>query len=244
MQIERATLILGTEQSIGEGNSKPFRAQVRLSTGGISTVICKRLEKHKIAAECFAALVLRAWGIATPAPCLVLSGDEFLYGSQDAAYPNLKQRLGWSDALPEQYKNTLIAAAATLIASWPQTGAVVAADEAIQNVDRHIGQVLWDGGEPVWVDHDQSLGLADSNLPDLNKLALLLGSFGLHSQVQKSAVSYALMLPGNELLEAAESASEAGVYQFAEFVANRLPALASQVVARFPQPNDLFAGLQ
>lgn len=244
MQIERATLIPGTEQSLGEGNSKPFRAQVRLSTGGITTVICKRLEQHKIAAECFAALVLRGWGITTPAPCLVLAGNEVLYGSQDAAYPNLKQRLGWSDHLPEQYKEKLIAAAATLLASWPQTGAVIAADEAILNVDRHIGQVLWDGGEPVWVDHDQSLGVADSNLPDMNKLAWLLGYFGLHSQVQTSAVSHALMLPGNELLEAAESAAEAGAYQFAEFVANRLPALASRVVARFPQPNDLFAGLQ
>ncbi|SME91313.1 hypothetical protein [Pseudogulbenkiania subflava] len=244
MQIERAALIPGTEQSLGEGNSQPFRAQVRLSTGGIATVICKRLEQHKIAAECFAALVLRAWGIATPAPCIVLAGNEVLYGSQDAAYPNLKQRLGWSDHLPDQYKEKLIVAAATLLASWPQTGAVIAADEAIHNVDRHIGQVLWDGGEPVWVDHDQSLGVADGNLPDLNKLAWLLGSLGLHSQIQTSAVSHALMLPGNELLEAAESAAEAGAYQFAEFVANRLPALASRVVARFPQPNDLFAGLQ
>ncbi|MFC3626721.1 hypothetical protein ACFOKJ_11370 [Vogesella amnigena] len=242
MQIERTTLIPGTEQSLGEGNSKPFRAQVRLSTGGIITVICKRLEQHKIAAECFAALVLRGWGISTPAPCLVLAGNEVLYGSQDAAYPNLKQRLGWSDHLPDQYKEKLIVAAATLLASWSQTGVVVAADEAIHNVDRHIGQVLWDGGEPVWVDHDQSLGVAD--LPDRNKLALLLSACGLHNQVQTSAVSHALTLSDNGLLEAAESAAEAGTYQFAEFVANRLPALASRVVARFPQPNDLFAGLQ
>lgn len=242
MQIERVTLIPGTEQSLGEGNSKPFRAQVRLSTGGIATVICKRLEQHKIAAECFAALILREWGIATPVPCLVLTGDEVLYGSQDVTYPNLKQRLGWSDDLPSIYKEKLVVAAAALLASWPQTGAVIAADEAIHNVDRHIGQVLWDGGDPVWVDHDQSLGVAD--LPDANKLAALLGLCGLHSQVQASAVSHALTFSNNEILDAAESAAEASAYQFSQFVANRLPLLASRVVARFPQPNDLFAGLK
>jgi hypothetical protein len=242
MQIECATLISGTEQSLDEGNSKPFRAQVRLSTGVIVTVICKRIEPHKIAAECFAALVLRGWGIATPLPCIVHAGSEVLYGSQDAAYPNLKQRLGWSDHLPNQYKEMLIVSAAKLLASWPQTGGVIAADEAIHNVDRHIGQVLWDGGEPVWVDHDQSLGVAD--LPDANKLASLLGACGLHNQAQTSAVSHALTLSDNGLLEAAESAAGAGAYQFAEYVTNRLPALASRVIARFPQPNDLFAGLK
>lgn len=245
MHIECTTLLTGTEQSIGEGRNHPFRAQVRsLAGNGIFSAICKRLSPQKIAAECFAALILHGWGISTAAPCLVISDNGLFYGSRESSYPNLKQQLSWDNALPDEVKRKLIACAALLIASWAQTSTVIAADEAIANLDRHIGQILWDGGEPVWIDHDQSLGLADAHLPDRNLLAGLLVKCELHGPIQNQAISQSRRISGHDCQPAQRALDRAisgipiafSYPDFADFVSLRLPALAARVLARFPNP--------
>lgn len=239
MKIYKVSLLNGTKQIIGDGNSQPFRALVRNKLDGeIFSVICKKIPQQKIAAECFAALILREWGISTPEPCIVDDEGEFFYGSRDATYPNLKQRMNWDDKLSDPVKEQLIRIAAKIIATWSETGTVIAADEAIANFDRHIGQILWDGGDPVWVDHDQSLGVADDFMPNANKLASLLVACDVHLEILPRAIAQSFTF-SNACLNVAESELDSLEYGFADFVADRLPALATKVLARFPQPKDL-----
>ncbi|WP_375592204.1 hypothetical protein [Chitiniphilus eburneus] len=239
MTLARATLVPNTSQPVGEGLSGAVRALVRLDDGQPVIAICKRLPRKVVFAECFAALLLRGWGISVPQPVLVADGQELLFGSLDVGYPNLRQKLGLAVELPPAQQQVLLGIAAALIASWPQTPTVIAADEAIQNIDRHVAQILWDGSDtPWWVDHDRCLGLVTE--PDSNKLAALLTKFQLHSDVQRKAMAQALSLADNAAQEAAEYCDQEAD-EFLSFVKRRLPQTANLVLRRFPQPNDLLS---
>lgn len=242
MKIHRLTLLRNTRRPLNEGLNQAFRAAARPIEGGaVVSVICKPLPPPKIVAECFAALLLRAWQINVPEPCLVTDEHELFFGSLEVAYPNLKQRLGLTQDLPAPAVAAIVAMAAALVSSWESTPIVIAADEAIANRDRHIGQILWDGGQPAWIDHEHAFGLSD--LPDENKLAGLLAYCGLHETARAGAVARAFTLQDNGLLAQVETVCNAEAYGFADFVADRLPALASKVLSRFPAPNDLLTGL-
>ncbi len=241
MQPKQARLIPGTRHTIGTGQLAAERALVKLEDGTTLPAVVKTMPAEIIAAECFCAILLTAWGVSVPEPLLVTDGDTLLFGSADASYPNLKQRIGMNDAQPENIQVAYAVAAAKLVATWEETPLVIAADEAIDNRDRNLGNILWDGESRVYIDHEQALGL--STLPDNNKLATLISLTGETARIERSAVSMALVMSPEMADHAAASIAPEHGQRYAEYVRARTAALANRVLTRFPKPKDLFTHL-
>jgi len=238
MPIQVVTVISGTEQLAGEGQTQPFRALVRFRDKTVRAGYVKVLPPEGVAAEAFCALLLRGWGLNIPEPAIC--DAPFGFVSIDVGYPNLKQHIGWSESFPQPLKDVLARHGAMLVASFPDTPRALAADEAIDNKDRNLGNILWDGQQVAWIDHERSLGLVPQ--PDANKLATMAIVAGMANEIQRSAVAVSLTLGPQVVSDAAEECSAmASVAGFADAVARRLPSLAQRVLSRFPRPVDLFS---
>jgi hypothetical protein len=143
-------------------------------------------------------------------------------------------------SLPPQVRKVLEREGAKLVAGFAETPLALAADEAVNNRDRHLGNILWDGAATAWIDHDQSFGMGSTE--DANKLAILSVMSGDHSRVQKAAVAIALTLADVAIREAERACgSMPEATSFANQVSGRLTTLAATVLKRFPSPPDLFA---
>ena len=136
-------------------------------------------------------------------------------------------------------QNALIKFGGDLISKCESTPLVIAADEAIGNFDRNLGNILWDGSQVAFVDHERSLGL--ENDPDLNKLALIVSNADNLSSIQTSAVAIALTL-SIDIMKSIKS-SDVDVSAHSEYLSSRITKLASKVLSRFPEPKDLLTGL-
>lgn len=163
----------------------------------------------------------------------------------DVSYPNLLQRVGWSQNLPPQVKKVLEVSAARLVASFEQTPLALAADEAIQNLDRNLGNILWDGNAVAWIDHERALGASPQPMLDLNKLALLAVASGEHDRIAAAAVTATFALSAGAVDEAHRvCAAHVDTSGFSAVVGERLKRLANAVLDRFPKPSDLLAEVQ
>lgn len=153
-------------------------------------------------------------------------------------YPNLKQRIGWFDDLPDAVARVLLAEGARIVAMLPETPRAVAADEAIDNRDRNLGNILWDGANVAWIDHERTLGLVP--MEDANKLAQLVahGADDV-ARIQRAAVAVALTLSAQVIDAAKAECAGIDVAAFARLVSERLGPLAARVCNRFPRPDDL-----
>ena len=239
MKLAHGTLI-ATGCTVGEGLTKPVRAVVRVEDRDIA-VILKYIPPHSIAAECFCALLLRAWGVPVPEPILVETPTGPAFASMEVEYPSLHHRLGLNlNGLPDSVRTQLTHEGARIVCGWKATPLALAADEAISNYDRNLGNLLWDGGDPWFIDHDQSLG--KSTQPNANKLAKLAQLIGEHSPIERAAVGVALTLSAHYAQEA-EIESGIDATGFAAYVETRVPSLASKVLSRFPKPQDLLSNL-
>lgn len=237
MQLRQATLIKGTIKPVGFGVTAPERALVRLDGNSVAAIL-KRLDTGAIAAECFAALVLIEWGIPVPEPILVQDDEQILFGSLEMAYPNLRQRMGLLTSLPPQQLQALQIAACKVVTSFPQTPAALAADEAIANFDRNFENILWDGTDPSFIDHEKAFGV---HSPDANKLAQMSILAGEHIRVQQSSIAYAFTLAKDTLQKAAHTLITKGIdaTDFRVYVETRLPKIGNKIIDRFPKPQDL-----
>ncbi len=237
MKIRTAELISGSEQSIGEGITAPMRAVLRLD-GQIVNAVLKSLPLEKITAECLCAILLRYWGVPVPEPVIVL-GDPLRYGSIDAGYPNLKQKIGFTDQLSEHEQNALVKIGGEILSNCEATPLVISADDAIGNRDRNLGNVLWDGSQFAFIDHERCLGLENDR--DVNKLVLLVANSSNVDSIQKSAVAIALTL-SIDIMKNIES-NHIDVSLYSAYLEDGIPKLASKVLSRFPQPKDLLTDL-
>ena len=240
MSLPVVAVVSGTETPIGEGKTKPIRCLVRFEDKSIKAAVVKHLSPQGVAAEAFAALLLRGWGLNVPEPAIVTQ-PVLAFASLDTGYPNLKQRLGWSESFPPQVKAVLETSGVRLVAGFLDTPRALAADEAIDNRDRNLGNILWDGSNAAWIDHERALGVvADA---DVNKLVLMVLAAGDHKGVEAAAVAIALSLGPQVVADADADCALLDVSGFAQKVTSRLGPLATKVLQRFPQPNDLFAPL-
>lgn len=236
MSIETVTVVPGTETPVGDGINQPMRCLVRFSDQSTRRAIVKRLTAQGVAAEAFCALLLRGWGLSVPQPALVVG--EIAFASLDVGYPNLKQRIGWSENLPDAVKQALAIQGAQLVASLSDTPRALSADEAIDNRDRNLGNILWDGSNVAWIDHERAFGLGPEQ--DGNKLAAMIVGSGVdYTGVQAAAVAVSLSLGAHAVNDAMNDCGALGVGNFATQVTARLGPLASRVLHRFPQPVDL-----
>lgn len=238
MKLETAILVPGSETPAGDGVSGAVRCVLTTAGGARRAAILKRIPKQAVLAEAFSALLLRAWGLTVPDPYLVPEGNEIYFASADATYPSLKHRFGIKDLPNGPAKDALVKAACHIVASLPQTPLAIVADEAIDNRDRNLGNVLWDGAEEAWIDHELALGLA-AHLDDLNKLAMMVNATDASSPISQSAVAAWMSLDRSTPEHAANLVDAP---HFAEIVSKRLVALGTRLLNRFPAPNDLLSG--
>lgn len=242
MKLRIGTIAAGVETPVGDGINRPVRATVRVDEASHAAVI-KRLPPQAVLAECFCALLLRGWGLPVPEPVLIIENQGLVFASLDSGFPSLKQRLGWHETLPQPQQDILSRLGAAIVCGWSDAPRALAADEAIANADRNLGNFLWDGAEHAYIDHERTLGLAAHTA---NLMAMLAELAGKSGEMEAAAVTAALALdaslPGS--IKAPDTAPEQVDFSpLVEYVEARLPALASRVLARFPKPHDLLAGL-
>lgn len=239
MELPVVELIAGTETAVGTGLTGAQRALIRFPDGSTHAAIIKRMDSRAIAAECFCSLLLRRWGLNVPQPAIV-GNPPMAFACIDVSYPNLLQRVGWSVSLPPQVRAVLEHAAARLVASFSQTPLALAADEAIQNLDRNLGNILWNGNEVAWIDHERAVGASRESMADVNKLANLAVLSGEEARISAAAVTASFTLAREAVDEAERICStHVDTNGFSVIVSARLIHLANAVLARFPRPNDL-----
>ncbi|MEN9493655.1 MAG: hypothetical protein RJA63_4104 [Pseudomonadota bacterium] len=119
---------------------------------------------------------------------------------------------------------------------------VLAADEAIDNRDRNLQNVLWNGTSELWIDHENALGNG-ARLKDTNKLCEMAVALGRDGDMSRAAIAAWMVLDRAEP-EAARDllAVHADTSAQASFVAQRLSGLGQRILSRFPAPNDLLSG--
>lgn len=239
MKLEIADLVEGSESPAGDGITGALRCVLVTSGGARRAAILKKGPIDQIAAESFCALLLKAWGLNVPDPFLVRLTADIGFASADVGYPNLKQSLGVG-AIPHGPAR----AAAELIAckvaaEFRSTPIALAADEAIGNRDRNLGNILWDGRQEAWIDHAMCLD-AGSDMADVNKLAIIVQQTDKVDAIARSAVAQALALDASAIVPADEAVQASlGHTGSAEFVARRIVQLATRIVDRFPVAGTL-----
>lgn len=231
-------LVPGSEQTVGEGVTAPVRAHV-IVDGRTEITVLKRLPQDGILAEAFCAVLLRAWNLPVPEPLLVKTAGGLAFASLDAGYPNLKKRLGWRDGLEEAERNALVLAGAKIVSNWADAGLALAADEAIANADRNLGNILWDGIDHAYIDHERALGRV---LHQHNLMAEFARMANMSEAVEKSAVAAALAMSAT-LPSGIETLGGFDASSYAALVCGRVTGLAGAVLKRFPKPADLLTGL-
>lgn len=240
MQLQTATVIAGSESPAGDGQFGAMRCVITLPDGSRRAAVIKRGPVGEIAAEAFGALVLAAWGLPVPEPFLIDEATGPAFATADVGYPNLKKRLGL-DSLPDgPAKAAALQIAVQLAVQLPSTPLAVVADEAINNRDRNLGNILWDGQSEAWIDHALALGEHPEGYPDRNKLAEMACMAGDHDRVSRAAVGQALAVSSSPLVPASDAMPTAlQGRNHAAYVAARLNNLAARVLDRFPKPADL-----
>lgn len=240
VELEWAEVVKGTERPIGIGVTGAMRCTARVN-GSMVAAILKRGPKEHIVAEAFCAMLLRAWGLNVPPSYLVESEEGLAFASADIGYPNLSQRLG-IDVLQQdspEYEAALVVAC-KLICSFPSAPLAATADEAIDNRDRNIGNVLWDGVTEVWIDHAHALGNAKDTMADANKLCMMAIASGVKESFSRSAIAAWLVLDR----DAPKSASD-GILDLADMnepvrsICQRLTVMGNRLLNRFPSAPDL-----
>jgi hypothetical protein len=207
------------------------------------SAIVKRDAIHQVIAEAFCALLLRGWRIPVPDPYLVADPGGVAFGSADATYPNLCQRLGIAG-----YENgsaehlAAVRLAMRLASQLPSAPLVAAADEAIDNRDRNLGNILWDGTSEAWIDHAFALGNG-THFNDVNLLCEMAIQSGLADDMRSSSTAQWLLMDRNAPdVVKAELGAFVDTSNQARFVTDRLNQLGMRLLARFPTPQDLLSG--
>lgn len=240
MELKIASVISGSETPVGDGQTGAMRCVIVLPDGSRKAAILKRGPVGEIAAEAFAALALSAWGLPVPEPFLVNETCGPSFASADVGYPNLKRRLAL-DSLPDgPAKEAAVHIAVQLAMQLPTTPLAAVADEAIDNRDRNLGNILWDGETEAWIDHALALGEYPADYPDRNKLCDMAQMIGDHDRVSRAAIGQALAISSAPLLATRDAMPVSLQHKdYASYVAARLTNLAVRLLDRFPKPADL-----
>lgn len=245
MSIGWATIVPGTEMPAGDGTTGAVRCILASPGRSNFAAIVKRDALQQVVAEAFCALLLRGWGAPVPDPYLITeANNNVAFGSADATYPNLNQRLGIAGfAIGSAEHQAAIGIATRLASQLPSAPLVAAADEAIDNRDRNLGNILWDGTSEAWIDHAFALGNGAQHLADVNKLCQMAIYSGLSEEMRSASTAQWLLMdrdkPGDakkELNAFIDTSNQVS------FVTDRLNQLGMRLLARFPTPQDLLSG--
>jgi hypothetical protein len=245
MSIRLGTLLPGAVE-VGFGANKPKRGFALMQSGQQEMIIFKRVSAPGLAAEVFCAVLGRATDLTIPEPVIVKdpSSGSLLFGSIFADYPNLLQAFNLDpDSITEAEERVI----ASRVVQWTKIDDAVVFDEWVNNVDRTLRNVLWDGFDHfVLIDHELCLGLHRKGRRDENwllKLALI-GAFQLDKAFEKfkaRVLDAALECDAGHANEAAKTLREVpypsaaeNSQEFFTFVTKRIPELAARLAKRFP----------
>ena len=242
MGIEWAELVEGTETPAGDGINGALRCVITTSDGQQLGAVLKRDQPALVFAEALSAVLLRSWGLPVPPPYLVRELHSVSFASADVGYPNLKKALGISEHLthlPDQ--QVLQQLALTLAVKFPSTPLAMVADEAIDNRDRNLGNILWDGASEAWIDHAHALGNAPY-MADQNLLCTMATAVGQNEQALQAALARWMALDKSQVpvsISAIQADYDCVAWQ--DLISARLDTLGMRLIARFPSPSDLLA---
>ena len=152
--IDRATLTEPPQRRVDLANASPLWVGNALQANGQKPRLwLRQLPAAQLLAECFATQAGRLCGLPIPRPFLVFDPQHLitpphappLFGSLDAEHPSLRQRIAHDgdQAVKEALRR------------WPLLRQCGCFDEHVGNVDRNLGNVLFDG-EEEWVPIDQA----------------------------------------------------------------------------------------
>ena len=238
--IQTVSIIPGSESPAGDGITGAMRCTILLQDGSRRAAVVKRGPLGQIAAEAFSALLLRAWGLPVPQPFLVDELPHPAFASADDGYPNLKQRLGLHNMPPGEQRSRTEWVACRIAVGLKTAPLAAAADEAIANRDRNLGNILWDGSSEAWIDHANALD--QGSMPDANKLCDMARAVHASEQLLRSAVAQALALNRDAIeLSAQDLPERLGATALASMVGQRIANVANALISRFPTPDDLFS---
>lgn len=244
MQIKIAKILGGSETPAGDGFTGAQRCILVLDDGSKRSAVVKRGPIGQIATEVFSALLLNEWGLTVPEPFLIDESGQLAFASADTGYPNLKQSLGL-EGLPEgPPRNAAIQVAMAIACGLPSATLATACDEAIDNRDRNLGNILWDGSTEAWIDHAYALGQGGT-MADSNKLCVMAIAIGEEERLQRGAVAQALLLVRDKPQQAKFALKNSPIppQELAAYVEVRLSSLGNRLIARFPHSADLLSGL-
>jgi hypothetical protein len=210
----------------------------------VVSAVLKRIPTGHVLAEALCALILRGWGLPVPTPYLVTDGDRLAFASADAGYPNLKQRLGVDALRPGSPAYEAAIRVAMLVATNLGTAPLAAAaDEALDNRDRNLENILWDGQTEAWIDHAYALGNR-TDLVDANKLCNMALAVGTGDELQHGAIAAWMAFDRTQpALQAAQLNDVADLSLWIATIAHRLNHLGERLLARFPSPDDLLSAV-
>ncbi|HGM7334475.1 TPA: hypothetical protein ACKQCJ_000780 [Stenotrophomonas maltophilia] len=251
MELEWADLVEGSDKNAEDGASDALdgisgalRCSIMTKDGEQLVAILKRDPPEHVFAEALCALLLNRWGLSVPRPFLVQEAGGVAFASADMRYPNLKQKVGidGEDQDPVE-KEVATRLAVELVSGFPTTNLALAIDEAIDNRDRNLGNVLWDGIEETWIDHAMSLGNA-LHMADCNKLCMIMTAAGKANEAKQAAITHWTALNRSAIAPLADKIDEHyDTALWRDMILQRLDDLGSRIMARFPQPDDLLANL-
>lgn len=199
-------------------------------------VVAKKIPAAEIDIEVFCAVLAVHWELpALPPLVLTDEAGDLFFASARTAKRNLVQVLNLEGLTPAQQLQ-----AARPLAAWTAAPAVSAFDEAIHNVDRNLGNILWtDENDYLLIDH--GLCLRDhGNRLDVNvllQLSILLmqGDDVGMARLKKQTLSAAKKLDEDGLDDAGSALTGApDTENHLAFVRMRLQSLAALIKARFP----------
>ncbi len=244
MKLKVATVVAGTETPAGDGINGALRCILILPDGTRCAAVLKRAPIGQVAAEAFSALVLRAWGLSVPDPYLVDEAGTLAFASVDLGYPNFKHHLGVNTLSPGPIRNAALMIAIDLVCQLKSVGLAAACDEAIDNRDRNLGNILWDGSNELWIDHASALG-EHGEMDDINKLCRMSIGTVHEESLKRAALTYHLIINRTAPIDAEEAfkCSPLAPQGLANFVAERLSNLGNRLLSRFPAPPDLLSEL-
>lgn len=239
--LTKARLIAGSQTPVGDGVTGASRCVLEDATGRKRAAVLKEGTPAEVASEALAALLLSAWGLPVPEPFLVDVNGAIAFASADVSYPSLKQRL-FSGNIHGPALEAASLTAMRIVCGFGSTPKAAACDEAIDNRDRNLGNVLWDGSSEAWIDHAYCFGVG--GLEDQNKLCDMAIAIGEIESMQRGAIAAAMSLDRTAPQKALDHAEphQIPIGDHASLACQRLSSLGQRLLARFPQPTDLLTG--
>ena len=167
-QIELATLLPGALPRSEATAEMVWHGDIQTNAGSVSAYI-KLLEPHKMISEIVCSLLGRHIGLKIPQPYLVSgntsqlgvdnhSQDVLMFGSRDADSVQFYDIVNRDAEYAEQ-----------LLMKWKDYKDVAFFDEWIANIDRHAGNILYNGRSGFWlIDHSHALTGGEWHLFGLN----------------------------------------------------------------------------